>query len=87
MRAYIAAGWSPLPGFQLRYIAFLNPEARTRLTVPVLPYSEIACRGAGMYLGRPRAGSVDSDAPDTQSGEGGAEPTPALAETEAAACG
>jgi len=44
-----------LPGFQLKYIFFLNPEARGRLTVPVLPFSEIQRRGAGMYLGKARA--------------------------------
>lgn len=41
-----------LPGFQLRYVYFLNPAARARLTVPEMPFSEIARRGAGMYRGR-----------------------------------
>lgn len=36
-----AAGLEPLPGYQLRYILFLRPEARARLLVPVLPYSSI----------------------------------------------
>lgn len=40
-----------LPGFQLRYIYFLDPSARERLTVPVLPFSDIARLGASMYRG------------------------------------
>lgn len=41
----------PLSGFQLRYIYFLNPAARERLTVPILPFSRIAEMGASMYRG------------------------------------
>ena len=68
-----------VPGFQLRYIYFLNPAARFRLTVPVLPFSEIERRGAGMYLGKAkRAGGDTSDTPAFQAGEGGSLPTPAL---------
>ena len=79
MKSYAAAGWKPLPGFQFRYIYFLNPDARSRLTVPILPFSEIDRRGAGMYLGKPkRAGSDTSDTPAFQAGEGGSLPTPAL---------
>lgn len=51
MRAYIEAGFKPLPGFQLRYIYFLDPTARERLTVPILPFAEIDKRGATMYRG------------------------------------
>jgi len=40
-----------MEGFQLRYIYFLNPEARKRLTVPILPFSRIDEMGAGMYRG------------------------------------
>lgn len=71
-------GARPIPGFQLRYLYFLDPTARERLTVPILPFSEIERRGAGMYRGQPRARSIDSDAPGVQSGEGGADPTLAL---------
>lgn len=67
-----------LPGFQLRYIYFLDPTARERLTVPVIPFSEIERRGAGMYRGKPRAGSVAGDTLANQAGEGGSTPTPAL---------
>ena len=38
-------------GFQLRYIYFIDPSYRARLTVPELPYSEIERRGARMYKG------------------------------------
>ncbi len=41
----------PLDGFQLRYVFFLNPAARERLTVPVLPFDKIDELGAGMYRG------------------------------------
>jgi hypothetical protein len=52
LKAYVrATGGEVLPGFQLRYIYFLNPDARSRLAVPEIPYSEIARRGASMYRG------------------------------------
>lgn len=47
-------GATMLPGHMLRYVAFLNPSARARLTVPELPFSEIAARGARMYRGEKR---------------------------------
>lgn len=81
MKRYIDAGFKPIPGFQLRYIYFLDPMARERLTVPVIPFSKIAEVGAGMYKGKPtptRAGSIANDAPAIHAGEGGATPTPAL---------
>ena len=77
-RAVWPKGSIPLPGFQLRYIYFLDPTARERLTVPIIPFSEIEKRGAGMYLGKPRVRSVDSDTPGDQPGEGGATPTRTL---------
>ncbi len=83
MAPFLAAGARPLPGYQLRYVYFINPAARERLTVPVLPFSKIAEVGAGMYKGEPRARSIDSDAPAVQAGEGGATPTRALQESEA----
>lgn len=76
-------GARPLPGYQLRYVFFLNPQARERLTVPVLPFDEIRRRNACMYLGKPRAGSAASGTPDLQSGRGGATPTSALSANEA----
>lgn len=44
-------GAKPLAGFQLRYIYFLDPTAKERLTVPILPFSRIAEMGATMYRG------------------------------------
>ena len=38
-------------GFQLRYIYFLDPKWRKRLTVPEIPFSKIDEMGAGMYKG------------------------------------
>lgn len=69
-----------LKGAQMRYIYFLDPSARARLTVPVLPFSEIARRGYGMYRGKliSRAGSSAVAVPEDHSGEGGSIPTPAL---------
>jgi len=76
------AGWPegsiPLDGYQLRYIYFLHPNERQNLTVPVLPFSEIDRRGAGMYKGKKRVTSIDSDAAAFQVAEGGANPTVTL---------
>ena len=73
-----ASGATRTDGYQLRYIYFLDPTARERLTVPILPYDEIDRRGAGMYRGKPRAGSVDGDTSAFHVEEGGSIPTPAL---------
>ncbi len=80
MKVFEEAGYRPIPGFQLRYVYFLDPSARARLTVPILPYRAIADAGAGMYKGQPRAGSILADAPSDQDGEDGAAPIPALPE-------
>jgi len=75
-------GAKVLTGFQLRYIFFLDPTARARLTVPILPFSEIDRRGAGMYKGKQRiqsrAVSDTKDTADFQSAKGGSTPTTAL---------
>ena len=64
-----------VPGFQLRYIYFLDPTAKDRLTVPILPFSEIERRGAGMYKGIKRdKQAIGSD----QEHSGGAAPTVTL---------
>jgi len=84
MAAFREARWAPIPGFQLRYIYFLDPAARQRLTVPIIPFSEIERRGAGMYRGKPRAGSADSGTADDQSAGGGASPTSALSSPKSA---
>ena len=75
MKMYKDAGWKPKEGFQLRYIYFLDPTAKDRLTVPILPFSEIERRGAGMYKGIKRVTKATSgDQPEG----GGAIPTHAL---------
>lgn len=51
-------GATLLKGHQLRYIYFLDPSYRGRLTVPEIPFSEIAARGAGMYKGEKREYAV-----------------------------
>ena len=40
-RARRMATWKKLAGFQLRYIYFLDPSARARLTVPEIPFADI----------------------------------------------
>lgn len=78
--ARVPPGWKPLPGYQLRYVYFLDPAWRDRLAVPAIPYAEIAARGIGMYRGQPiaRAGSTAGGAAPVQGEEGGSTPTPAL---------
>lgn len=46
-----AANGRILPGYQLRYVYFIDPEYRKRLTVPEIPFSKIDELGAGMYKG------------------------------------
>ena len=63
-----------LNGYQLRYIYFLNKEARARLTVPVIPFSKIDEIGASMYKGE----SIKRDTKATTNDQlvsGGAIPT------------
>ncbi|WP_027556184.1 hypothetical protein [Bradyrhizobium sp. Cp5.3] len=57
---------TPLAGYQLRYIYFLNPAARARLTCPEIPYSEIERRGAGMYRGIARGKQAMAEVPSAQ---------------------
>lgn len=78
MSAFRDAGYSRMPGHQLRYIYFLDPNCRERLTVPVIAFAKIAEYGAGMYLGKPRVTGADSGTPADQAGGGGASPTVTL---------
>ena len=73
-------GAKKLPGFQLRYIYFLDKSARQRLAVPEIPFSEIDRRGAGMYRGVPRVRSDTGDTPSVQDGKGGSIPTRTLSD-------
>lgn len=76
MKALSDIGAMPSGGYQLRYVYLIDKTAQ--LTVPVLPFSEIERRGAGMYKGKKRVTSIDSDATGFQSGKGGANPTVTL---------
>lgn len=80
-KASITPGAVPLAGFQLRYIYFLNPAARARLTVPEVPFSKIAEMGAGMYKGETCGRSIDNDAAGDHPAEGGLLPTHPLQES------
>lgn len=53
-RASRPEGAKPLDGYQLRYIYFLDPTWRARLTVPEIPFSQIREVGAAMYKGKKR---------------------------------
>lgn len=48
---YVKGGAKHLPGFQLRYVYFIDPSYRKRLSVPEIPFSKIDEYGAGMYKG------------------------------------
>ena len=77
MKNYQNAGFKPLSGFQLRYVYFLNPKAKERLTVPIIPFSKIDELGASMYKGisiKRGTKAISSD----QLESGGAIPTATL---------
>ena len=67
--------WDKLKGFQLRYIYFIDKTYRDKLTVPILPFSEIDRRGARMYKGVSRVTKATSG---DQLESGGAIPTSTL---------
>lgn len=46
-----AANATPLVGYQLRYIYFIDKKYKDKLTVPIIPFSKIDEIGAGMYKG------------------------------------
>lgn len=54
-------GAKKLYGAQLRYIFFLDSAYKERLTVPILPFSEIERRGAKMYKGQKLGGEGETD--------------------------
>lgn len=69
-----------IPGFQLRYIYFIDPASKEKLTVPILPFSAIDEAGAGMYKGeqitraerRPKSAPVEQgSSPGIQPGDDG----------------
>lgn len=70
--------WEKLKGNMLRYIYFIDKSKEKDLTVPVLPYSAIQEKGAGMYLGKKRDLCVGLRENTNQCTNGGAIPTPTL---------
>ena len=78
-------GWYALPGYQLRYIYFIDPAYRQRLTVPILPYSEIERLGAGMYKGVKHASEVNGVTAGDQSAKDGSSPIQTLLNIDGAA--
>lgn len=48
---WVKLGAKYVPGFQLRYIYFIDKSYKDRLTVPIIPFTEIDEVGAGMYKG------------------------------------
>ena len=44
--------WKKTVGYQLKYIYFLDKSYKEKLTVPILPFSDIDKMGAGMYKGK-----------------------------------
>ena len=55
---YIRGGAKPKKGYMLRYVYFVDPKWRERLTVPPIPFSKIDEIGAGMYKGENSPQSV-----------------------------
>lgn len=51
IKTFLDAGCKNLDGYQLRYIYFIDKDMRKNLTVPEIPFSEIAKQGATMYKG------------------------------------
>lgn len=82
MQSFKEAGFVPMVGFQLRYIYFIDPTYRQRLTVPELPYSEIDRLGAGMYKGVKRADEATRGAASDQLEKGSSNLTRPLYQPE-----
>lgn len=74
MRPFFDIGAQVLPGYQLRYIRFIDPEWIDRLAVPVIPFNAIP-DDARMYRGEARRPVEGAPSPGAA---GGADPTPAL---------
>lgn len=52
LKEYIKiTGAEPIKGYQLRYLYFIDKSCKDKLTVPIIPFSEIDKIGAGMYKG------------------------------------
>lgn len=69
--------WEKISGNMLRYVYFLNPAARDRLAVSILPFSKIEEMGAAMYRGERITRGKEQDA-GNHPALGGATPTTTL---------
>ena len=69
-------GTEKLKGFQLRYIFFVDAEARFRLVPEVIAFSEISERGASMARGQ--FAGASSEEPRYPLGQDGSNPIPPL---------
>ena len=69
--------WEKISGNMLRYVYFLNPAARDRLAVSILPFSKIEEMGAAMYRGERITRGKEQDA-GHHPALGGATPTTTL---------
>jgi hypothetical protein len=74
LQPFIAIGAKAVPGYQFRYVRFIDPDWRDRLTVPIIPFDKIPaeCR---MYMGVATMCGSSKEIPGDQSGIGGASPT------------
>lgn len=71
---FIAVGARAVPGYQFRYVRFLDPTWLDRLTVPVISFADIPPE-ARMYRGQRGA---PGGPPGNHPGEGGSTPTAPL---------
>lgn len=73
--------WEKTAGYQLKYIYFIDKSYKERLTVPILPFSDIDKVGAGMYKGERitmQERRVTKASSENHSESGGAIPTNTL---------
>ena len=59
-------GATRLAGYQLRYMYFVDKSYKSKLAVPVLPFSKIDEMGASMYLGKAREKQAMASFPEAQ---------------------
>jgi hypothetical protein len=81
---FFEIGAQYVEGFQLQYLYFMHSKIRERLTVSVLPFSEIERHGAKMYKGKRMQASEgkESSRSATSGKKGGASPTLTLQPAE-----
>ena len=65
----------PLKGYQLRYIYFMNPNDKEKLTIPMIPFSKIKEMGASMYKGKNCHSGVNGSTSSIQDESRGSIPT------------